>query len=437
MRNVVVSIVMLFAACSSWAVVLRSDEYASISAAVSACVKMGGGKVVVPDGEWETGAVHLQSNVELHLERGAILRFSDDPKAYLPAVRVSWEGLECCNLSPLVYAYGATNVSITGEGRLEPKMTFWRNWFGAVKPQTRALLKKLESDWVENEVPVEKRRLCGWPESAFRPQLIHFNNCKNVRLDGFSVRGTPFWTIHLYCCDGALVRNLDVSAFPADEGRVANNSDGIDIDSSSNVHVLGCSFRQGDDAIVIKSGRDQDGRRLGRPAENVLIEDCIVKAGHVLLGIGSELSGGVRNVTMRNCRVDGTAHRLLFIKTNRLRGAFVENICLENIVADVVDKDVLAVITSYPGAAGVEIPRGLPPTLLSGISVSNVVCRTVGSVANVWGDPLSPVRKVSVRDVRVDKVRGNVIDIENATDVVTAGIVVRKAPDKPLRDDHW
>ena len=168
-----------------------------------------------------------------------------------------------------------------------------------------------------------------------------------------------------------------------------------------------------------------------------MIEDCTVHAGHVLLGIGSELSGGVRNVTMRNCRVEGEARRLLFVKTNRLRGAFVDNIRMENVVANVVTKEVLAIVTSYPGAAGVEIPKGLSPTAISAISVSNVVCRSAGAVANVWGDPLSPVRGVSIRDVRIDELKGNAIDVENATDVVTDGLVVRRMPTKPLRGEHW
>ena len=133
-------------------------------------------------------------------------------------------------LQPLtaLYAYGATNVSITGEGRLEPKMTFWRNWFGAAKPPTRALWNRLESDWVKNEVPVEKRQLWGYPESTFRPHLIHLNNCSDVRLEGFSIRGTPFWTIHLYCCDKVLVKSL---MFRRSCGwrKEANNSDGIDL----------------------------------------------------------------------------------------------------------------------------------------------------------------------------------------------------------------
>ena len=431
-RNALLLACVCCATCSVGAVVVRYADYPTLPAAISACVAQGGGRVIVPAGTWETGAVRLESNVELHLERGAVLRFSDNLKDYLPAVRVAWEGVECYNLSPLVYAYGATNVAITGEGRLEPKMAFWRNWFGAAKPSTCALWSRLESDWFKNDVPVEKRQVWNYPESAFRPQLIHFNNCSDVRLEGFSIRGTPFWTIHLYCCDKALVKNLDVSAFPADGGKEANNSDGIDIESSSNVHVVGCSFRQGDDAIVIKSGRGRDGRRVGRPSENVLIEDCTVHAGHVLLGIGSELSGGVRNVTMRNCRVEGEARRLLFVKTNRLRGAFVDNIRMEDVVANVVDKEVIAIVTSYPGAAGAEIPKGLPPTAISAISVSNVVCRSAGAVANVWGDPLSPVR-----GVRIGELKGNAIDIENATDVVTDGLVVRQMPTKPLRDEHW
>ena len=415
---------------------IRSTDFPTISEAVAAC-GVRGGRVVVPAGVWETGPVCLKSNVELHLEEGAVLRFVDDPNAYLPAVRVAWEGVECYNLSPLVYAYAATNIAITGKGMIEPKMGFWRNWFGTTKPTTRKIWNKLVFEWGGNDVPVESRPLWSFPDSAFRPQLIHFNNCRDVRLDGFTIRGTPFWTIHLYCCDMAIVKDLDVSAFPADGGQVANNSDGIDIEASSNIHVVGCSFRQGDDAIVIKSGRNRDGRRVGRPSENVLVEACTVYAGHVLLGIGSELSGGVRNVTLRNCRVEGEARRLLFIKTNRLRGGFVENIRLENVIANKVTQDILAVITSYPGEAGATIPEGLQPTPISSILVSNVVCKSVGAVVNVWGDPRSPVCGVSIRDARVGTLCGNVGEIENATDVVMDGIRIKRAPSKPLRPEHW
>ena len=320
---------------------------------------------------------------------------------------------------------------------MEPKMDFWRNWFGACKPETRKIWDKLVFEWGGNDVPVEQRQLSSFPASRFRPQLIHFNRCSDVRLEGFEIRGTPFWTIHLYCCTGALIKGLDVSAFPADGGKEANNSDGIDIEASSDVRVVGCSFRQGDDAVVIKSGRNRDGRRVGRPSENVLVEDCTVHAGHVLLGIGSELSGGVRNVTLRNCRVEGEARRLLFIKTNRLRGGFVENIRLENVTANEVMQDILAVIANYPGEVGATIPEGLQPTPISSIVVSNVVCKSAGAVANVWGDPHSPVRGVSIRDVRVGTLCGNVGEIENAMDVVTDGIRIERAPSKPLRPEHW
>ena len=327
--------------------IVEKKETASFQKAIDAAHAAGGGRVTVPDGEHLVGALHLKSNVELHLEDKAVLVFSDDPADYLPAVQTSWEGVECFNLSPLVYACGATNISITGKGRLVARHGFWKGWNGAVRsPLAQKAWEKLVYDWGENDVPVGARRLFDEPGAAFRPHFIQFNRCRDVRLDGFSMRGSPFWTIHLFLCDGAEVRNLDVDAFDA-EGFAMKNTDGIDIESSRNVLVEGCTFRQNDDGIVIKSGRNRDGRRIGVPAESVTIRDCVVKQGHGLLVVGSEMSGGVRNILMENCRVEGEAARLLYIKTARPRGGFVENVVMRDVTAAKVSREVLAINSSY------------------------------------------------------------------------------------------
>ena len=252
----------------------------SLQGEVDAVAEKGGGKVVVPAGEHVcAGPIRLRSNVELHLAEGARIVFSDNPEAYLPAVPTSWEGVECLNYSPLVYAYGCTNVAITGKGTFAPKMGFWRTWFGRGKGHMEATRRLY--DWCSFNAPLETRDLTKIPEANVRPHLMQFNRCKNIRLEGFKIRESPFWTIHLYLCDGAVVRGLDVYAH-------GHNNDGIDIEMTKNVLVENCRFDQGDDAVVIKSGRNHDAWRLDTPSENIEIRNCTVVNGHVLLGIGSK-----------------------------------------------------------------------------------------------------------------------------------------------------
>ena len=272
----------------------------AIAAAIEACHKSGGGRVVVPAGIWLTGPIHFKSNVNLYLEENAILNFTDNPFDYLPAVMTSWEGLECYNYSPLLYAFECENVAITGKGTLQPKMDTWKVWFKRPQPHLEAL-KELYTK-ASTDVPVIERQMAVG-ENHLRPHLIHFNRCKNVLLDGFKIRESPFWTIHLYMCDGGLVRNLDVKAH-------GHNNDGIDFEMSRNFLVEDCSFDQGDDAVVIKAGRNQDAWRLNTPCENIVIRNCQILKGHTLLGIGSEISGGIRNIYMHDCTAPNSVMRL-------------------------------------------------------------------------------------------------------------------------------
>lgn len=207
----------------------------AIAKAIAACNKAGGGRVVIPEGEWLTGPVHFKSNVNLHLEENAILRFTDNPSDYLPAVMTSWEGMECYNYSPLLYAMDCENIAITGKGTLAPIMDTWKIWFKRPKPHMDAL-KELYT-MASTDVPVEQRQMAKG-ENHLRPHLIHFNRCKNVLLDEFKIRQSPFWTIHLYMCDGGIVRNLDVKAH-------GHNNDGIDLEMSRNFLIENCVFDQG------------------------------------------------------------------------------------------------------------------------------------------------------------------------------------------------
>ena len=291
--------------------------------AIEACHRAGGGRVIVPSGEWKTGPIHLKSNVNLYLEEGAIIRFSDNPDDYLPAVMTSWEGLECYNYSPLIYAFECENIGISGKGILSPVMDTWRIWFKRPKAHLDAL-KQLYA-MGSTGVHVEQRQMAKG-ENNLRPHLIHFNRCRNILLEDFHIRQSPFWTIHLYMCNSGLVRRLDVQAH-------GHNNDGIDLEMSRNFLIENCRFDQGDDAVVIKAGRNQDAWRLHTPCENIVIRNCDILNGHTLLGIGSEISGGIRNIYMTDCNAPREVHRLLFLKTNHRRGGFIENIYIENIEA--------------------------------------------------------------------------------------------------------
>ena len=312
----------------------------AIAKAIEACNRAGGGRVVVPEGEWLTGPIHLKSNVNLHLQEGAVLRFSDNPADYLPAVMTSWEGLECYNYSPLVYAFGCENVAITGSGTLAPKMDTWRVWFKRPQAHLHALAQLYSMG--STDVPVEQRQMAQG-ENNLRPHLIHFNRCNHVLLDGFKIRQSPFWTIHLYLCNSGVVRNLDVQAH-------GHNNDGIDFEMSRNFLVEHCTFDQGDDAVVIKS-------------------------------------------------------RLFFLKTNHRRGGFIENIYLENIEAGdmlrafEIDTDVLYqwkdLVPTYE--------RKL--TRIRGIYMKNVHCKSADAIYELKGEAEEPIRDVFIEQVKVDTVR--------------------------------
>ena len=397
---------------------VAAADYPSITAAVAASAEQGGGIVTVAAGEhFSKGPIVMRSNVELHLEDGATIVFSDDVNDYLPGVPVSWEGIECVNVSPLVYGYGCTNVAITGKGTLKAKMDFWWTWAGARKPDCEVVNRKLKNEWSPKHVPVVERQLWREPNARFRPQFVHFNRCKDVRLDGFAIRGTPFWTVHFLLCDGVVARNLDIDA-RGDDGRMINNSDGIDIDATRNVLVEGCSFCQGDDALVFKSGKDFDGRRLATPTENVVVRNCTVRKGHNLAAFGSELSGGLRNIRISDCRVLDRVGEIVFIKSNPRRGGFVENITLENIEAAELWRNVCGLSARYYfGASGEEAFPEDYRTPMRNITIRNVRCRKARERVRLCGDYLLPVENFKMENIVIDELKGPdyVANVNNLT----------------------
>lgn len=369
----------------------------AIAVAMEECERHGGGSVIVPPGKWLTGAVRLRSNCNLHLSEGAELEFTDDPSDYLPSVRTSWEGVECYNYSPLVYAYGATNIAVTGNGELRARTEGWQSWRTRGPLQEIAKLK-LVKEWGPKDVPIADRDLTKLEAAHNRPQFINFNCCSNIQLDGFRMRESPFWCIHVLHSDNVVLRGLDVSAH-------FNNSDGANFECSRNILVVDCVFEQGDDVICAKSGLDRDGRRRGLPTENLMIRRVKARSGHGLLTIGSECSGGVRNVAMEGSEIIGTCANVLNVKTRPTRGGFIENVFLRRVKVREVSGAIVRVSTA--NAQWVRYEQGLDTVLtrIDGLVVEDVRAGCVGRVLDVQGDARMPVRNAAFKGLVADRVQ--------------------------------
>jgi len=382
----------------------RTAARLDLNAAIARTAAAGGGRVTVPAGRhFSAGPIVLRSNVELRLDDEAVVEFSDRVDDYLPGVPVSWEGNECVNVSPLVYAYGCTNVAITGRGVFKPRLEFWRTWFGRRDEAMNRAVDTLKNRWAEHDAPVDARQLWKLPGAKFRPQFFHFNRCRDVRLEDFRAVGTPFWMVHFFLCEGVTVRGLDLDAYD-DFGHWLGNSDGIDLECTRNVLVENCTFRQHDDAIVIKSGKDRDGRRLATPTENVVVRDCVVRGGPTFVAIGSELSGGIRNVRVANCRVTGETGQLVHVKTNPRRGGFVDGVTVENVVADRVRRDLVNVETDYfYGCPGEERLARELTTAIGNLTFRNLRAKSARRCLYLAGDPKRPLEGVTVENVTADR----------------------------------
>jgi polygalacturonase len=308
----------------------------SIRQAIAACNRAGGGRVIVPAGNFLTGAVQLQDRVNLHLAEGATLRFNPDPRLYLPAVYTRWEGVECMNYSPFIYACDRRDVAITGSGTLDGQANseHWWLWTRSQMDARRRLIQMGDAD-----IPV-KDRLFG-EGSYLRPNFVQFYRCRNILIEGITVKNSPMWQIHPVLCNNVTVRGVTMASY-------GPNNDGCNPDSSRDVLIEDCLFDTGDDCIAIKSGRNRDGRRVGVPSENIVIRNCRMKKGHGGVTIGSEASGGVRNVFAENCRMDSPKLNIaLRLKTNSVRGGFIENIFMRDVAVGQVSDAILSVNLFY------------------------------------------------------------------------------------------
>lgn len=292
--------------------------------AIAECHRVGGGKVVVPEGRFSTGAIQLLSGVNLHIQEGATICFSRDPLRY-PLVFTRWEGTELHNYSPFIYAFRQKNIAITGAGTIDGQAdsAHWWNWKGRRGQEgpgspNQNNDRKLLQDMAEKGMPVEQRVF--GPGHYLRPQFVQPYRCRNVLIEGVTLKNSPMWQVHPVLCTNVTVRKLNIDSS-------GPNNDGCDPESCTDVLIEECVFNTGDDCIAIKSGRNADGRRLHAPSENIIIRGCRMKDGHGGVTLGSEISGGVRNIFVENCRMDSPCiEDALRIKNNAMRGGVLENI---------------------------------------------------------------------------------------------------------------
>jgi len=397
-----------------------TDCTRAIEAAIMECSDTGGGRVLIPAGRWFTGPIHLKSNVELHVTEGASVRFCTDPAKYLPPVLVRWGGQECYNFSPLIYARDCENIAITGTGMLYGQGKPWWPW---EKRQQRA--RAALNQMVLDKIPVEKRCFSS-EDLPLRPQFIAPINCRNVLLEDFTIaEAGPFWTIHVIYCSDVTIRSLRIHATDGP------NNDGIDIDSSRNVLIEDCQIRSSDDCIALKSGMNEDGRRVGIPTENVIIRRIRATGGQGGITIGSDMSGGVRNVYVHDCQYDGPNSGIR-MKTARGRGGVVENIFFDNINIDRVSGDAIQMTAEYPSfvTAG-----GCTPEFRR-IQIRNVTCLQAQTAARLVGLPDKAIRDLTLENVVIKADQGLTCSCGQDIRLVNVHITPRFGPALAFKDSH-
>jgi polygalacturonase len=361
----------------------KSDSRPAIAKAIAECHAAGGGRVIVPAGTYlSNGPIHLLSNVNLHLEEGATIRFGTDPKNYLPVVLVRWESTRCYNYSPLIYANGQENIAITGAGTLDGQaQEFWGEWKSRQTPDQN-LLRKMGS----TKVPV-KERVFG--EGHFlRPTMCELYDCRNILLEGVTFKRSPFWTIHPVFCTNVTVRKIRV-----DPG--TTNDDGCDPDSCRDVLIEDCIFHTADDNIAIKAGRDQDAWG-DRACENIVIRRC--SSMNRAFAIGSEMSGDVRNVFILDCTVGDVSTAAIDIKCNSDRGGTVENVWVRGLRIESC-YFCIRLWTDYKGITGHPYP-----SLFRNFHFEDIVCRNATQVGiSSLGSDAKSIEDVHLKNITIVK----------------------------------
>ena len=396
----------------------------AFSKAIDELSRQGGGRLSIPQGVWFTGPIVLKSHVDLHLEKGAVILFSGDMDLY-PVIETNYEGELRKHCQSPVSAVGQTDIAITGQGIIDGNGICWR----PLKKE-----KVTEGQWKKftSKGGVFPRSTMWYPSEErvkMRPVLLYLESCRNVLLQGVTFQNSPNWCLHPLLCENLIVDQVMVRN-PA----YAQNGDAIDVESCRNVLVINSSFDAGDDGICLKSGRDEQGRRRGRPTENVVVDGCTVFNGHGGFVVGSEMSGGVRNIWVNDCQFLGTDAGLRF-KSCRGRGGVVENIYIRNIsMADILG-DAVTFDLFYGGKSVIEQlesgerinniaaePVGEGTPVFRNIDIQHVVCR--GAHRALWfnGLPEMPISDIRLSDITIQSDEPG--DFFNCKNITKKNVVV-------------
>ena len=384
----------------------------------------GGGTLFFPAGHYLTGPIRLKSNITLELEAGATLLFSTNFDDYLPFVEVRHEGVMMKSFSPLIYATDAENITIKGEGTLDGQGKAWWDEFFKVIIDLRDHGKRNVNKYQpmfeqENDVTaIAAETNEDWHGTLdrrfFRPPFIQPIRCKNVRIEGVKIINSPFWTVNPEFCDNVTVDGVTIHNVPSP------NTDGINPESCRNVHISNCHISVGDDCITIKSGRDLQGRRLGVACENITVTNCTMLSGHGGVVIGSEMSGGVRRVTITNCVFEGT-DRGIRLKSTRGRGGVVEDVRISNIVMKDIQKEGLTFNLKYSHMPQEALSERTP--VFRNIHVSGVTVVDVNVPIQIVGLEEAPIADIVLRDVQIKNAK-QPNEFRNCENILMENVVV-------------
>jgi len=395
----------------------KTKSTAAIRKAIEAAVAGGGGTILFPAGQYLTGPIHMKSNVTLFIDAGAVVRFSTDFDDYLPMVSSHWEGTEVTNFSPLIYGDKLENIAIHGRGILDGQGQPWWDYFKALKADhAKTGVWKKDSKWqlefakLNQKIPLpdDTQRL---DMGFLRPPFIQFIDSRNVSIRDVTIRNSPFWTINPVFCDDVTIAGVTI-----DNPDNAPNTDGIDPESCKNVHISDCHISVGDDCVCIKSGRDEPARRIGRPAENHTITNCTMLRGHGGVVIGSEMSGGAKNIAVSNCVFDGT-DRGIRIKSTRGRGGTVENVRVSNIAMTHIREEAITLDLFYTNAPPEPVSPRTPHFREIHLSAISGDAEKAGVL---FGLEESPLEGITLSDIALSTKKG--LTIKNAKNVDLRGV---------------
>ncbi|MDT0677568.1 glycoside hydrolase family 28 protein [Autumnicola musiva] len=394
-----------------------------IQGAINEASAKGGGTIYFPAGDYLTGGIRLKSDITLHLDAGAVLRFSDDFDNYLPFVQMRWEGTVMNNFSPLIYANNVKNIAITGRGTIDGQgKKWWNSMYDIELAEEKLPLNKYQKMWKEQNPNLETSEYYQRTMNLmfFRPPLFQAFQSENILIEGITIKNSPFWTVNPAFCNNIRITGVTIYNPPSP------NTDGINPTSCKNVHISDCHISVGDDCITIKSGRDADGRKWATPTENVTITNCTMLSGHGGVVIGSEMSGGVKKVTISNCIFDGT-DRGIRLKTARGRGGTVEDIRVSNIIMNNIQDEAIMMNMFYDKNKEIEPVSERTPTFRN-IHFSGITGKNINAAGKILGIEEMPVQNISFSDINFQAKEGFYVSVAKNVEFHDVSVTTEMGP---------